>query len=116
MSRALLWVLVTALVLVYPAVTLARGGPTFPKRTDCVHPANHDGAIDAVFGYFESEEQAAELRDRALAVGFEGTHLGWDGCGRVRVAVSGIPTLAVGRDFAKQARGVGFAVTLEQAG
>jgi hypothetical protein len=40
----------------------------------------------------------------------------WNGCGRVRVAVGGIPTLDVGSEFVEQARGVGFEVTLEQVG
>jgi hypothetical protein len=114
-SRARWWLVVVALVLVYPLAMLAGGLPAFPTRSDCVHPATSDGDIDAVFGYFESEREARVLRDRALAVGFQGTELEQDGCGRVRVAVGGIPTLEVGRVFVEQARSVGFEVTLEQA-
>ena len=73
------------------------------------------GDIDAVFGYFDTELDAAQVRDRALEVGFVGTELTWIGCGRVRVAVGGIPTLGVGREFADEARKAGFEVTLEQA-
>lgn len=116
MRRAVPWLVVVALVLVYPAFVLATGGPEFPSRDDCVVPATTDGDIDAVFGYFESEREAAEMRDRAVATGFVGTELAWNGCGRVRVAVGGIPTLAVGAEFVEQARGAGFEVTLEQAG
>ena len=115
MRRVAPWLVVAGLALVYPFVTLASEGPTFPTRDDCVHEATADGEIDAVFGYFESELEAAEVRDRALAVGFPGTELAWNGCGRVRVALGGIPTLEVGREFAEQARGAGFEVTLEQA-
>jgi len=114
--RAGPWLLIAALALVYPVVTLATGDPHFPARDDCVHPARMDGDIDAVFGYFDTELEAAGVRDRALAVGFVGTEMEWNGCGRVRVAVGGIPTLAVGQAFADQARGVGLEVTLEQAG
>ena len=57
----------------------------------------------------------SSVRDQALEVGFIGTEMEWNGCGRVRVAVGGIPTLAVGHEFADEARGVGFDVTLEQA-
>jgi hypothetical protein len=111
-----LWAVIAALVLVYPVATLATGGPRFPTREDCVRPATADGDIDAVFGYFDSEVEAAGVRDRALAVGFVGTEMALNGCGRVRVAVGGIPTLEVGREFAQEAHKVGFEVTLEQAG
>jgi hypothetical protein len=113
--RAAPWLVALALVLVYPAYVLASGLPPFPSRDDCVAPATSDGDIDAVFGYFDSEREAAVARDRALAAGFAGTELEWNGCGRIRVAVGGIPTLAVGAEFAEQARGAGFEVTLEQA-
>jgi hypothetical protein len=99
---------------VYPAFVLATGSPSFPTRDECVQPATQDGDIDAVFGYFDSEPEAAEMRDRALGVGFQGAELQWNGCGRIRVAVGGIPTLEVGRAFVEQAAGAGFEVTLEQ--
>ncbi len=114
-TRLAPWLLVAALALVYPIVTLATGDTTFPERDDCVHAATEDGEIDAVFGYFDNEGEAVELRDRALEVGFPGTEATWNGCGRVRVALGGIPTLEVGREFAEQARAVGFEVTLERA-
>ena len=115
MSRLAPWLVVLGLLLVYPLVTVAEGGPRFPTRDDCVRPATADGEIDAVFGYFDDELEAAAVRDRALGAGFTGTELAWNGCGRVRVAVGGIPTLDVGREFVEQARGVGFDVTLEQS-
>ena len=116
MRHVVPWVAVAALVLAYPVVMLATGDPDFPSRDECVRPATEDGDIDAVFGYFDDELAAASVRDRALEVGFVGTELEWNGCGRVRVAVGGIPTLEVGHEFVEQARGVGFEVTLEQAG
>jgi len=116
LRRVPLWLAVVALALAYPAFVLATGAPEFPSRDDCVVPATTDGDIDAVFGYFDYERDATKTRDRALATGFIGTELAWNGCGRVRVAVGGIPTLAVGAEFVEQARGVGFEVTLEQAG
>ena len=115
MSRLAPWLVVAGLILVYPAVIVATGNPTFPTRDECVRPATMDGSIDAVFGYFDDEVAAAVVRDRALEVGFVGTELAWNGCGRVRVAVDGIPTLDVGREFVEQARTVGFEVTLERA-
>jgi hypothetical protein len=115
MSRVAVWLLVAALALVYPVAILATGAPSFPTRDECVRPATADGDIDAVFGYFDTELEAAPVLQRALEVGFQGTEMTWNGCGRVRVAVGGIPTLEVGQEFVEQARGVGFEVTLEQA-
>jgi hypothetical protein len=114
-TRAAPWLLLVGLALVYPVVTLATGGGTpFPSRDDCVHEATEVGEVDAVFGYFESEVEAVEIRDRALEVGFTGTEATWNGCGRVRVAVGPFPSREVGLDFAEQAQGVGLEVTLEQ--
>ena len=115
MRRALPWFVVALVVLAYPVATLAGGEPAFPTRNECVRPATTDGDIDAVFGYFDSESEATSVRDHALEVGFTGTEMEWNACGRLRVAVGGIPTLAVGREFVEEAQGVGFDVTLEQA-
>jgi len=109
------WLLGAAVLLTYPVGTLARGAPSFPTHDECVRPAIADGEIDAVFGYFDSRSEAATVRDHALQVGFAGTEISLNPCGRVRVAVRGIPTLAVGHAFVEEAREVGFDVTLEQA-
>ncbi len=115
MSRVAVWLLVAALAIVYPLAVLVTGGASFPTRDECVRPATADGEIDAVFGYFDTELEAAPVLQRALDVGFQGTDMTWNGCGRVRVAVGGIPTLEVGQEFVEQARTVDFEVTLEQA-
>ena len=115
MRRLAPWLVVAGLALAYPIVTLAGGSPDFPTRDGCIRPATSNGEIEAVFGYFESELDAASIRDRALEVGFVGTELDWNGCGLVRVSVGGIPTLEVGRAFAEQAREADLPVTLEQA-
>jgi hypothetical protein len=109
------WAVVLALALVYPISVIASGAPRFPSRSECVNPALEDGDIEAVFGYFDSVQEASIVRDQALAVGFQGTEIHGNACGRVEVAVGGIPTLEVGREFAEQARSVGFDVTLVQA-
>jgi hypothetical protein len=89
-----------------------RGELTFPTRDECVGPATTDGDI---VGYFDDEREAEEVREHALEVGFTGTKTAWNACGRLRVAVGGIPTLAVGKAFVEEAHRVGFEVTLEQA-
>jgi hypothetical protein len=111
-----LWAIVMVVALAYPLSVLARGTPHFPSREECVRPATEDGAIAAVFGYFDSERDAVVMRNRALSAGFQGTEAQGDGCGRVRVAVGGIPSLDVGRQLVKEAHSVGLDVTLEQAG
>jgi hypothetical protein len=111
------WAILAAVALGYPLAVLAgAGAPSFPTRDDCVLPATGDGDLEAVFGRFDSQWRAGQLRDRALAVGFQGTETKRDACGRVKVYLPGITTLEVGRAFAEQARGAGFEVTLEQAG
>ena len=117
MGRLVPWMIVVVSALAYPFVVLAlAGAPAFPSRDSCVRPAMEDGEIDAVFGRFDSERAATSVRARALAAGFQGTEAAGDGCGRVRVFLSGIPTMEVGREFAEEARSVGFEITLEQAG
>ena len=67
------------------------------------------------YRFSDSVQEASIVRDKALAVGFQGTEIQANTCGVVQVAVGGIPTLEVGRAFAEQARSVGFEVTLVQA-
>ena len=66
-----------------------------------------------VFGYAENYDDASALLDRVLGVGFEGTEVTQDGCGRLRVALDDVPTQAVGAEVADEARGVGLEPTLE---
>ncbi len=109
----------TAVVLVaavgYPALVLAEdGGPRFPSAEDCARPAVDGQPVRVVFGYRETFPEAIELRDRALEVGFLGTEAEQDGCGRVRVAVGGVPSIAVGEQIVETARGVGLDASLER--
>ena len=108
--------IVVLAAVAYPLVSLAGGAPSFPSREDCVRPATRDGDIHAVFGYLDSEQGARRLQESAVGAGFTGVSYERNACGRTRVFLPGIPTLAVGREFAEQAQGAGFEVTLEQAG
>jgi hypothetical protein len=114
-NRVLAWVLVLLCALVYPLVVLAGGGPTFPKRSDCVVPATRDGEIALVFGYFDSVVRAERLRDRVREVGYTQATVETDGgCGRVKVVVDGYTTLSGARDAVGEARSVDLRPTLEQ--
>jgi hypothetical protein len=105
--------LVLAAAIGYPVATVSGGGPRFPKRSDCVHLATKDGAIEAVFGRFDRHADAAAKLKVVLERGFKGSEIERDGCGRLKVVVHGIPSLAVGRELAAEARSVKLEVTLE---
>jgi hypothetical protein len=110
------WLIVVIVALAYPLAVLAGGGPSFPTAGDCERGAVAGKDIDAVFGHFDTADEARRMQERALAVGFQGTEWAPDACGHVRVFLSGIPTLEVGRVFVREARAAGFDVTLERAG
>jgi hypothetical protein len=106
---------VLAVAIIYPVVVLAGGSPHFPSRSECVNTATKDGDIEAVFGRFESRAAADAQVKRVVGLGFKGAEPERDACGRVKVVVHGITTIAVGRELAGEAHRVGLDVTLEYA-
>jgi hypothetical protein len=116
-SRTAPWLVVAVAVLAYPLAVLAfAGAPDFPSRDDCMLAPTGEGEYQVVFGYRDSELEATELRDRALAVGFQGTEFARNSCGRVKVFVDDIPTADVGEEVIREARTVGLEPTLEREG
>jgi hypothetical protein len=113
--RLLPWLVLAAVALLYPLGVVAGGSPHFPTRGECVHPAASDGNLEAVFGRFTTVSAADTLQRRAVHAGFKGVQVEPDGCGLFKVTLHGIPTLAVGRDFVKEAEGAGLHPSLEQA-
>lgn len=113
MHRAVPWAIALVAGIAYPTVVLARGGVDFPSRADCVHVAHADGDLEVVFGRFESTSDASALLARVLGSGFKGSQLEPDGCGLLKVAVHGIPTLEVGGQVMAEARSVGLTPSLE---
>jgi hypothetical protein len=104
-----------AAVLAYPLAVLAfSGAPDFPSRADCMSPPTGEGELQVVFGYRDSETEALELRDKVIAVGFSGTEIARDACGRVRVAVDDVPSREVGEEVIREAHTVGLDPHLEQ--
>jgi len=104
---------VVALIVAYPAITVAKGGPRFPSPEDCVLAPVSGQKVRVVFGYRATLPEAIALRDRALEVGFEGTEAAQDGCGRARVSVDGVPSIAVGQEVVAAARTVELDPALE---
>jgi len=105
--------IVAAGFAVYSAFTLADGAPRFPRADDCVKVPVEGERVRVVFGYRATYAEAIALRDRALEVGFQGTDAAQDGCGRVRVYVDDVPSVAVGAEIVQEARTVDLEPTLE---
>ena len=106
---------VLAAALAYPLAALAGGFPRFPSRAECIHPARDGGQIEAVFGRFERQDDADAMLSRVLSAGFAGSAIEPDGCGRLKVDVHGVSSLAVGHDLVAEAAKVGLRATLEEA-
>lgn len=89
------------------------GGP--PARTpvaeDCrISPAPGQLA-DAVFGDGLAYSEATKLRERALAVGFQGARIERTGCSTFRVVVTGVPSAEdVQTEFRDEVESVGLVV------
>lgn len=104
-------------VVVYPLVAVAQGGPRFPSRDECARPATEDVPnLEVVYGRLDSPVEAQELLDRVLEIGFSGTDLELDGCGRWKVSYDAIETLAQGEGLVVQARAAGFDPRVELEG
>jgi hypothetical protein len=101
-------------LLAYPAATIA-GGVTFPTRNACARVAasDADGELELVYGHLDSLVAAQELRDRVVAVGFVGTEVRPDGCGRWKVTYDGIDSFEQGEGTIEEARRAGFDPRLE---
>ena len=94
------------------------GGPParIPIAEDCHIVATNGQLNDAVFGYSFKYDDARALAQRALTLGFQGTHIERTGCSTFRAVVTGIPDDPdVKRDFRNEVRGVGLDVTFEPA-
>jgi hypothetical protein len=106
--------IVAAAVVAYPAITVAGGAPRFPSYEDCIEAPVAGERVRVVFGYAETYPDALALRDRALEVGFDGTEVSQDGCGRLRVSLDGVPAVATDEAVIEEARKAGLDPTLER--
>jgi hypothetical protein len=113
--RLVPWALVLLAGIGYPVAAVSGGTPHFPKPGDCVDLATKDGEIEAVFGRFDKRADAVARLELVTGRGFKGSEVQSDGCGRLKVVLHGITTLAVGRELAAEARSEGLNVTLEYA-
>lgn len=116
------WTIVLAALLLYPAsmavgyssFRLPGGSPPFPSRTECERSPSMGESVRLVFGYERSYPEANMLRDQARRAGFEQTDVGRDGCGRLRVYIENVPSVAAGQELVARARVSGLESTLER--
>ena len=102
-------------LLAYPLITLAGGAPRFPTRGECVRPAVAGEPADVVYGRFDSLTAAEELRQHVVSVGFTGTEVLGDGCGRWKVLLLNVPSVEIAEQVRDEARTVGLDPKLERA-
>ena len=115
-ARLLLVVgIVVVPLLVYPLVSLTRGAPRFPTRSECVHAPIRERPVDVVWGRYDDPRDAAARKERIVGVGFLGTEALADGCGRWKVVLEGVPSIEVGREVVREAEAVDLHPTLELA-
>jgi hypothetical protein len=94
----------------FAAYTL--GAPRDRSPTACAVPPRPSG-LTAVFGTGLARDDAERLRERATAVGFTAAQVEEAACGVYAVVLRGFTDRANAEDFAREARGAGFPVTLE---
>jgi 4-amino-4-deoxy-L-arabinose transferase-like glycosyltransferase len=120
MSRSWIpWALVAAAILVYPASMLAGysgfrlpgGAPPFPSRDECVREPIDGQPVRVVVGYAGSYPEAERTRRRAAPVGR--VEVARDGCGRLRVFVDDVPTMAAADEMIVRAVAAGLDPSLE---
>jgi len=111
--RLVPWAVIVVATLAYPLAVLAGGLPRFPSRSDCIHHAKSGQPLEAVFGRFARQDAADASLSRVLKLGFAGSQIESDGCGYLKVAVHGIPTLAAGQGLIAEARRAGLDAHLE---
>jgi hypothetical protein len=108
--RLLLVIAIVVLPLVvYPLVSVVDGAPRFPTRGECAHAARPgDSELEVVYGRLDDPVAAEELRARVLKLGFIGTELAFDACGRWKVSYDAIDSFDQGQALAEEARRVGL--------
>jgi hypothetical protein len=102
-----------SMVLGYSGSGLPGGAPSLPGPGDCVLAPRPQRMVRLVVGHAGSYPDAMELSRRARRAGLRSVEMGQDGCGRVRVFVDDIGTVAAASRLAATARAAGLESTLE---
>jgi len=115
-ARVLAAAVVAVPLLAYPLVVGA-DGVRFPSSEDCVRiaAAGETAELDLVFGRRDTPDEAQELLDEVVGVGYVDAEVRPDGCGRWTVLYDGIDSYAQGASSAAEARAAGLEASLEVA-
>jgi hypothetical protein len=104
-------------LLAYPVAAVAGGEPRFPTRDECSRPATSDSPdLEVVYGRFDDPRAADDLLAKLTGVGFIGSEITFDACGRWKVSYDSIESLAQGNALAAQVRDAGFEARVEYGG
>lgn len=111
------WVAAVAIVLVpllgYPLLTIAGGAPRFPSTEECVHAPVEGMPVNVVFARLDDLTETRRVHEYVLSVGFAGTELLGDGCGRWIVVLENVPSAEIGKEVQREAGTVDLRPTLE---
>jgi hypothetical protein len=102
-------------LLGYPLITIAGGAPRFPSPEECARPPVDGDAVDVVYARFDDPRTAGVFRDRVLSLGFAGTEMLADGCGRWKVVLQNVPSPEIAREVQAEAETVDLSPTIERA-
>jgi hypothetical protein len=105
-------ILVGLLCIAAPSLGLSNSGPHVAKADQACSRVEYVSGLEAVFGRRKTHQQAITFRNQVTARGFLNANI-IEGCTDFRVVVRGIDTFDIGVDLQDEARGEGFAVTLE---
>jgi hypothetical protein len=116
-ARLLAAAIVAVPLVGYPLVVLADGARFPSPADDCVRVAAPDetAELDLVFGRRDTPQEAEELLERVVGVGYVDAEVRADGCGHWKVVYDGIDSYAQGASSAAQARAAGLEAVLEVA-
>jgi Dolichyl-phosphate-mannose-protein mannosyltransferase len=115
------WVVVLVGVLSHPGSMLVGysgsglpgGWPSFPGTDGCAAAPVADANVRVVVGYADSYQEAIAMRERARVGGLGDAEASQDGCGRLRVYVDDVPTMAAAQALLAEAQAAGLSPTVE---
>jgi hypothetical protein len=105
-------ILVGLMCIAAPSLGLSSSGPHAARADQACTRVEYVSGLEAVFGRRKTHQQAITFRNQVTARGFLNANI-IEGCSDFRVVVRGIDTFDIGVDLQDEARGEGFAVTLE---
>ena len=97
----------------YSGQALPGGWPRFPNTSDCMASPVPGMPVRLVVGYADSYPEANALRERAAVAGLPATKVTLDGCGRLRVFVDDLPSIASAAPLMAKARSARLEPSLE---